>query len=101
MEAIELKISDMTCGSCAASVAKALKRIPGVEDVQVDLPRGTAQVSGQDVAQQIPALVAALSEAGYAASASSPAQPETAAQSSSCHSDMPADSRSGSGCCCR
>ena len=44
METIELKVAGMTCASCANSVSKALNRVPGVQDVRVDLTRGTASV---------------------------------------------------------
>ena len=72
METIELKVAGMTCASCAISVSKALKRVPGVDDVHVDLARGTASVTGCQTSQSTPALITALSVAGYEASASSP-----------------------------
>lgn len=67
MQTTELKVDGMTCGSCVASVTKALKRVPGVQDVEVDLGRGIARVSGEHAAHQVPQLVAALGEAGYEA----------------------------------
>lgn len=36
MQTTELKVNGMTCGSCVASVTKALKRVPGVQDVEVE-----------------------------------------------------------------
>lgn len=69
METTELKVEGMTCGSCVASVIKALKRVPGVQDVEVDLASGIARVSGEHAAHQMPALVSALGEAGYEAGA--------------------------------
>ena len=41
MQTTELKVDGMTCGSCVASVTKALKRVPGVQDVEVDLVSGS------------------------------------------------------------
>ncbi|MFN0186883.1 MAG: heavy-metal-associated domain-containing protein [Aquabacterium sp.] len=69
MQTTEIKVDGMTCGSCVASVTKALKRVPGVQDVEVDLGSGIARVSGEHAAHQLPELVAALGEAGYEASA--------------------------------
>ena len=58
----ELKISGMTCGHCQSAVTSALKSVPGVQDVRVDLQGGTAQVQGQADHQ---ALIAAVKEEGY------------------------------------
>ena len=58
----ELKISGMTCGHCQTAVTSALKSVPGVQDVNVDLQGGTAQVQGQADQQ---ALIAAVKEEGY------------------------------------
>ena len=69
MQTTELKVNGMTCGSCVASVTKALKRVPGVQDVEVDLGSGIARVRGEHAAHQVPELVAALGEAGYQADA--------------------------------
>ena len=51
MQTTELKVDGMTCGSCVASVTKALKRVPGVQDVEVDLGSGIARVRGEHAAQ--------------------------------------------------
>ncbi|HEP9100184.1 TPA: heavy-metal-associated domain-containing protein [Pseudomonas aeruginosa] len=98
METIELNVAGMTCGSCANSVNRALKRVPGVDDVHVDLARGTASVTGELTAQNTPALIAALTAAGYEASTSS--QPSSAASQSACHAPA-GDRPKGYGCCCR
>ena len=56
----------MTCASCVGHVTRALKRVPGVTDVEVNLATEHALVQhGSDV--QDSALVAAVSEAGYSA----------------------------------
>lgn len=60
----ELNISGMTCGHCQTAVTKALKSVPGVQDANVDLQRGTAQVQGQADPQ---ALLAAVKDEGYGA----------------------------------
>lgn len=60
----ELNISGMTCGHCQAAVTKALKRVPGVQDAEVDLQTGRATVQGEPDVQ---ALLSAVSEEGYTA----------------------------------
>lgn len=43
-----IKIEGMTCGHCTGSVEKALRAVPGVTDVAVDLASKTATVEAQD-----------------------------------------------------
>lgn len=100
METAELYVAGMTCGSCVASVTRALKRVPGVKDVHVDLSRGTAQITGEEAAQQLPALLAALSDAGYEASAKTTAASEDHVAPVSHHSAKATGAGKGS-CCCR
>jgi copper chaperone len=83
MQTTELKVNGMTCGFCVASVTKALKRVPGVQGVEVDLGSGMARVHGERAAHQVPELVAALSEAGYEAGAATGA-PAAKARSGCC-----------------
>ena len=54
----------MTCGHCEKAVQNALKSVPGVQDVRVNLQDGTATVQGDADPQ---ALVAAVTEEGYGA----------------------------------
>lgn len=67
MPTTELKVDGMNCGSCFASVARALTRVPRVEDVEVDLASGIAQVGGEHAVQRVPEQPAALGEVGYKA----------------------------------
>lgn len=60
----ELQISGMSCGHCVKAVEGALKAVPGVQDVRVDLAGGRATVQGDADGR---ALVAAVVEEGYAA----------------------------------
>ncbi len=63
----KLNITGMNCGHCVKAVNEALSEVPGVEKVvDVSLERGEAQVEGNaDTA----ALIAAVEEEGYEASA--------------------------------
>jgi len=64
MQHIELKVTGMTCSHCQTGVTKALKSVPGVTDVHVDLHTGTATVQGNADPRQ---LVEAITEEGYGA----------------------------------
>ncbi len=64
MHETTLQISGMTCNHCVMSVTKTLQKIPGVDNVQVDLSKGEAVVRGNAPAE---AMVAAVKAAGYGA----------------------------------
>ena len=64
MMTTELTVNGMTCGHCEKAVQNALKSVPGVQDVRVNLQDGTATVQGDADPQ---ALVAAVTEEGYGA----------------------------------
>jgi copper chaperone CopZ len=61
-------IQGMTCGGCVRHVEKALRAVPGVTAVTVDLAAGTATVEGTAPAA---ALAASVAEAGYTLTLSS------------------------------
>ena len=61
---IDLKISGMNCQHCVRAVAEALREVPGVESVEVDLDAGLARVEGSAGAEL---LIEAVSAAGYQA----------------------------------
>ncbi len=60
----KLAIKGMTCQHCAATVERALSRVPGVERVRVHYLRKEAEVHGQVDTQ---ALVEAVEGVGYQA----------------------------------
>ncbi|GBF04672.1 heavy metal transport/detoxification protein [Deinococcus aerius] len=64
MTKTELTVTGMSCGHCEKAVTSALRSVPGVQDVRVDLPGGTATVQGEADPQ---ALIAAVTEEGYGA----------------------------------
>ena len=73
-ESVSLSISGMTCASCVARIEKALKKVPGVTDVSVNLATEKAQVKASGMS--IPALIAAVRKAGYEATVVTDAMPE-------------------------
>ncbi len=72
---ISLDIEGMSCASCVTRVEKALKKVPGVTDVSVNLATERASITTQDAASPAP-LIAAIEKAGYHARQHTP--PEAA-----------------------
>ncbi len=64
MTQIILKITGMTCQHCVQAVNQALRSVPGVEQVEVNLDSGTAVIQGTAERDR---LIAAVTEEGYAA----------------------------------
>jgi len=65
-----ITVTGMTCGHCTAAVTKELLTVPGVTDVAIDLVAGgdSPVTVTSDGALDTAAVVAAVDEAGYAAS---------------------------------
>ena len=61
---IELKIGGMTCNHCRMAVERALKEVPGIQAVDVDLHAGRAVVAGAAGPDE---LVRAVESVGYTA----------------------------------
>ena len=59
-----LTVTGMSCGSCVRHVTSALRAVPGVTKVCVQLRTGQAEVQHGDEAS-VDALIGALREAGY------------------------------------
>ena len=57
-----LKIEGMTCMHCKMTVEKALKRVPGVTGVQVDLGKKQAVVAGSP---EEASVAKAVADAGF------------------------------------
>ena len=67
VEDLSLRIEGMTCASCVARVEKALLRVPGVQQVQVNLATELASVTRvRGTAPQVE-LLRAVADAGYTA----------------------------------
>jgi copper ion binding protein len=59
-----LKVKGMTCHHCAMSVTKALTRLEGIRDVQVDLDKGEVRFENPGAVASI-RIETAIEEAGY------------------------------------
>ena len=65
-ESITLEIEGMTCASCVAHVEKALNRVPGVLEANVNLATEKATVSFVQGVTSLADFRTAVSDAGYA-----------------------------------
>lgn len=81
-----LRVEGMDCASCVAHVEKAIKRLPGIQHVAVNLALGRAQVRFDPSAVDEARIAAEVTEAGYPAQVAS-AQPEAAAQQDDAHAN--------------
>jgi copper chaperone CopZ len=63
-----LSVRGMTCGNCVRHVEEAVRAVPGVSAVAVDLARGTVRVTHAPGADP-DAMARAIDAAGYQASA--------------------------------
>jgi DNA polymerase len=71
----ELRVNGMTCSHCARKVTTAAQNIPGVHSVTVRLEAKRASVRWNPAAEKnVPAVLAAIAQAGYAAREISPDQ---------------------------
>lgn len=60
----KFKIDGMSCGNCAAQVKSAVSAVPGVSEVDVNLLKGVATVTGTFDADDV---LAAIATTGYTA----------------------------------
>ena len=64
---VTIPAEGMSCGACAARVKQTLKKIAGVQDVQVNLERRNIQVRYLEGQVSFERLVAAINQLGYKA----------------------------------
>ena len=65
MQTEHLSITGMTCGGCTTKITRALKAIPGVEEVTVSLSLGDATIQYDEKQTSIEQLKLAINTAGY------------------------------------
>ena len=67
---ISLSISGMTCGHCVASVERALRTVPGIEQTDVEIGSAALRLApGSSQASVVGQAIDTLQDAGYAATA--------------------------------
>jgi copper ion binding protein len=64
MSEITLSVKGMKCGGCAKNVENAVKKIPGVSSVTVDLKKAEVKVS-TDGSTKLEQVKSAITGAGY------------------------------------
>jgi len=69
MTTAKLAIRGMTCEHCVKRVTKALEEVAGVAQAEVSLAENSAQVTFDEGKASLAALIEAVEEAGYEASA--------------------------------
>lgn len=60
-----LAIDGMSCASCVGSVEKAIKEVPGVSDVSVNLATGHARIYAENGHNVVDDVITAVTDAGY------------------------------------
>ena len=60
-----IKASSMVCGSCAKNIEKAVYRVDGVKEVNVDLKAKTVSVKFVPAQTNVETIELAISDAGY------------------------------------
>ncbi|UOQ86440.1 copper chaperone CopZ [Gracilibacillus salinarum] len=65
MEQTTLQVQGMTCGHCKASVEGALTELKGITTAEVDLDKGTVDVSFDEKEVSVEAMEDAIEEQGY------------------------------------
>lgn len=63
------RIGGMSCGACVRHVTRVVAGLTGVVHIDVDLHKGRAVVEHLPARVDEPALIAAITDAGYSASA--------------------------------
>ncbi len=62
------KVSGMTCSACSARVERAVAKLPGIREVQVNLLTGSMRADFDPQQQSAEGIMAAVTAAGYGAS---------------------------------
>ncbi|MFB6351564.1 MAG: heavy metal translocating P-type ATPase [Bradymonadaceae bacterium] len=97
MRQLSYDVDGMTCGGCASSVREALQSVDGIDEVDIDLDAGRADVhldgdSPDDPDTLDSTIEAAVSEAGYRARRRSDDQSPDSEESDCCSADAPVES---------
>ena len=61
----QYEVTGMTCAACQSAVQRAVEKVPGTEDVQVNLLTGKLNLQAEEALS--PQIIAAVEKAGYAA----------------------------------
>ena len=62
---VTLSVSGMKCATCPITIKKALNKVEGVENIEVNLEKKEALVTFDDAKTTVEALLEATKNAGY------------------------------------
>lgn len=62
---VTLSVPGMTCATCPLTLKKALNRVEGIENIEVNLEKKEALVTFDDAKTTVEALLEATKNAGY------------------------------------
>ncbi len=68
MQRAHFSVTGMSCSACSARVERAVGKLPGIHQVQVNLLTGSMQADFDPQLQSTPGIIAAVEAAGYGAS---------------------------------
>ncbi len=68
LKLVVLKVEDMTCISCPATIKAVLKKLPGVVKAEVSYKEEKAEVSYQNGKVTVEQMIKAIEDLGYRAS---------------------------------
>ena len=64
-QTVTLSVTGMTCAACPVTIKKALNKVEGVENIEVNLEKKEALVTFDDAKTTVEALLEATKNAGY------------------------------------
>lgn len=64
-QTVTLSVTGMTCAACPITIKKALNKVEGVENIEVNLEKKEALVTFDDAKTTVEALLEATKNAGY------------------------------------
>ena len=64
-QTVTLSVTGMTCATCPITIKKALNKVEGVENIEVNLEKKEARVTFDDAKTTVEALLEATKNAGY------------------------------------
>jgi mercuric ion binding protein len=64
-QTVALSVTGMTCATCPITIKKALNKVEGVENIEVNLEKKEALVTFDDAKTTVEALLEATTNAGY------------------------------------
>ncbi|MDF3002111.1 MAG: copper ion binding protein [Bacillota bacterium] len=65
MEKTSIKVEGMSCEHCVKAITKAVRALPGIQEVAVDLKAGTVTVEHDSAQSPLEKIKSEIEEQGY------------------------------------